>query len=82
MCVFDKDVFERDGLTCRVDVAKCHTCRAKWSIHVARGVCVCGEVVCGSKLCVSKLCGDKLCVDKLCVWTSCVWTSCVRTSCV
>ena len=25
----DKVVFERDGLTCRVDVTKCHACHAK-----------------------------------------------------
>ena len=29
MCVCDKVVFERDGLTCSVDVTKCHACHAK-----------------------------------------------------
>ena len=29
-CVWQSVVFERDGLTCSVAVAKCHACHAKW----------------------------------------------------
>ena len=65
MCACDKVVFERDGLTCRVDVTKCHACHAKrrWMSpsatpatqsgrSMSQGVCVCVDKLCVSKLCV------------------------------